>query len=223
MVPQPLQAVLFDLDGTLIDSAPDLAGAANLMRAARGLEPLPYEQLRGWSGMGARGLLQAAFDMTPEHPDYLAYREEYLHTYETNIVRHGTYMFDGVAELLALLQRNGVMWGIVTNKFERYAHLLAQLVPGLSGAGVIVGGDTTPEPKPSALPMFEAARRLGVNPTQCVYVGDDERDVVAGRAAGMVTVACTYGYLSSNPDVNSWNAHAVVHRPHDLAEILQLA
>jgi len=223
MVPQPLHAVLFDLDGTLIDSAPDLAGAANLMRASRGLEPLPYEQLRNWSGMGARGLLQAAFNMTPDHPHYEDYRQEYLSTYEANIVRHGTYMFEGVAELIDLLQAQGVAWGIVTNKFERYAHRLVQLIPALGSAQVVVGGDTTPEPKPSALPMLEAARRLGVAPAQCVYVGDDERDVQAGRAAGMVTVACTYGYLSSNPNVQAWNAHAVIAQPSELAEILQLA
>lgn len=216
-----LAAVLFDLDGTLIDSAPDLAAAADRMRTDRGLSPLGLEQFRPMAGAGARGMLGLAFGLTPDHAEYEAYKSEFLDNYERELtVRTGP--FDGVAELLQALQSNGLRWGIVTNKIERFALPLVRHLTVLSSADVVVGGDTTPHPKPHPEPLLEAARRLGLDPVQCVYVGDDERDIAAGRAAGMQTIAARYGYLGIRADTEEWGADHSVNEPMGVLKCLEL-
>jgi phosphoglycolate phosphatase len=214
-------AVLFDLDGTLIDSAPDLGAAADKMRTDRGLAPLGLDVYRPMAGAGARGMLGIAFGMAPDHADYEAHRDEFLHNYEQGMTER-THAFEGVAELLEALQARGVPWGIVTNKMERFTLPLVRLLPVLSGARVVVGGDTTPHPKPHPAPLLEAARRLALDPAQCVYVGDDERDIVAGRAAGMRTVAACYGYLGAQTDIQVWQADHVVKDPLGVLKCLEL-
>lgn len=216
------EAVLFDLDGTLIDSAPDLASTANLMREQQGLPHLPFEQLRSFAGMGARGMLNAALNIDIDHPQYPQLRHTYLELYEAHIMQEGSSLFDGMAAVIDAIEQTAAPWGIVTNKLERYARLLINKMPELARTHVLIGGDTTPEPKPSPLPLLEAARQLGVNPTRCIYIGDDQRDIVAGAAAGMRTVACSYGYLSSNAHVECWNADEVIHHPHELLNMLGL-
>ncbi|MCW5648936.1 MAG: HAD-IA family hydrolase [Ramlibacter sp.] len=215
-----IEAVLFDLDGTLIDSAPDLGAAADQMRVARGLPSLPLEQYRPMAGAGARGMLGIAFDMTPSHPDFDAMREEFFVNYERRMTQL-TRAFDGVAELVERLHGMGLAWGVVTNKSMRFAGPLTREMPLFGTAGTVVGGDTTPHAKPHPAPLLEAARQLGLDPTSCLYVGDDERDVVAGLAAGMGTVAATYGYLGRNADTTAWGAHAHIHNPLDLLSLLQ--
>jgi len=216
---QDIRAVLFDLDGTLIDSAPDLGAAADKMRIDRGLPSLPYELYRPLAGAGARGMLKVAFDMTPEHQDFMAMREEFFANYEAAMAVR-TYVFDGVHDLIQALQAQSLAWGVVTNKMARFTDPLVQAMPLFESAAAIVSGDTTPHPKPHPEPLFEAARRLRLAPEQCLYVGDDERDIVAGRAAGMPTVAATYGYLGEKTDVSSWGADLHIDSPIKLLQFL---
>ncbi|MBV5295094.1 MAG: HAD-IA family hydrolase [Curvibacter lanceolatus] len=217
-----IQAVLFDLDGTLIDSAPDLGAAADQMRLARGLPSLPYERYRPMAGAGARGMLGEAFGVTPDHPDFAALREEFFQNYESRLTQ-ATTIFDGVPELLAQLVGRQLLWGVVTNKSARFTEPLTRAMPLFSTASAIVSGDTTPHAKPHPEPLFEAARRLGVPPEKCLYVGDDERDIIAGLAAGMGTVAACYGYLGQRTDTAQWGAHAEIKSPLELLQWLPAA
>jgi phosphoglycolate phosphatase len=209
-----IEAVLFDLDGTFADTAPDLARAVNAMRAARGLPPVPLEATRPVTSSGARGLLRVGFEMTPEHADYAAMRAEFLDLYGANLCVE-TCLFPGMAELLDGIEARGLKWGIVTNKAERLAKpLIAQLA--LEGrCACVVGGDTAGVLKPSPEPLFAACRLLGIEPRTAIYVGDDRRDVDAGRAAGMRTVAVRYGDLNGG-DPDSWGADLVVDAPQDV-------
>ena len=216
-----IQAVLFDLDGTLIDSAPDLGAAADQMRVDRGLASLPLERYRPMAGSGARGMLGVAFGITPEAPDFPPLREEFFVNYEARMLR--TRVFEGVTELVAALRARGLHWGVVTNKSVRFTGPLTRAMPLFETAGAIVSGDTTPYAKPHPEPLFEAARQLGVLPEHCVYVGDDERDMTAGRAAGMRTVAAAYGYMGADADVTLWEADAAIASPLELLQLLEVA
>ncbi|MFN3303709.1 MAG: HAD-IA family hydrolase [Roseateles sp.] len=215
-----LRAVLFDLDGTLIDSARDLARAANAMRIERGFEPLPLAQYRPHGGSGARGMLGQAFAIGPGEPGYDALKAEFLDRYEA-LMHDSTRPFPGIEAELAGLVAAGLVWGVVTNKAERFALPLTTALR--LGAATVVGGDTTAHAKPHPAPLLEAARRLGVAPTSCLYVGDDERDVIAGRAAGMATAAATWGYLGPQADPGRWGADAALVAPGDLLKLLGLA
>jgi phosphoglycolate phosphatase len=214
-----VEAVLFDLDGTLVDSAPDLGAAADHLRVKRGLPSLPLAAYRPMAGAGARGMLLIAFGMGPDHPEYELLREEFFVAYESRLTEN-TAAFAGVAELLAGIVTRGLKWGVVTNKSVRFTLPLTQAMPLFSDAGAIVSGDTTPFTKPHPEPLFEAARRLSVAPQDCIYVGDDERDIVAGLAAGMFTVAARYGYLGNKVDTAAWGAHAHIDAPLQLLEHL---
>jgi 2-phosphoglycolate phosphatase len=216
------RAVLFDLDGTLIDSAPDLGAAADKMRVERGLPSLPLEKYRPMAGAGARGMLGIAFGMTPGSRDYDAMREEFFVNYE-NAMTDRTVIFEGIPALIANLLELGLAWGVVTNKSMRFTAPLTKQIPLFCSAGAIVGGDSTPHAKPHPEPLLEAARRLKMQPQQCIYVGDDERDIIAGKAAGMRTVAAGYGYLGSNADSSVWNADAHIASPLDLLRLLKTA
>ena len=220
MTAPDIKAVLFDLDGTLIDSAPDLGAAADKMRTDRGLPSLPFEKYRPMAGAGARGMLGVAFGLTPEHPDFAALREEFFRNYEACMTQR-TYVFDGVAQLIASLAECQLPWGVVTNKSMRFTAPLTKAMPLFSTARAVVGGDSTPHPKPHPAPLLEAARQVGVRPIECIYVGDDVRDVQAGRAAGMRTVAATYGYLGST-DVSEWGADSRIDTPLALLQLLKL-
>ena len=216
---QGVRAVLFDLDGTLIDSAPDLGAAADKMRTDRGLPSLPLSDYRPMAGAGARGMIGVAFGHGTDHPGYEALREEFFLNYEACMTER-TYAFEGVPELLAALLERGLAWGVVTNKMERFALPLTRQMPLFASAATVVCGDTTPHPKPHPAPLLEAVRRLGLSPVQCLYVGDDERDIMAGHAAGMGTVAACYGYLGAAGDTRRWGAHAQIDTPLDLLKCL---
>jgi phosphoglycolate phosphatase len=214
------QAVLFDLDGTLIDSAPDLGAAADQMRTDRGLAPLPLDRYRPMAGAGARGMLGVAFGITPDAPEFIALRDEFFLNYEARMLRN-TQVFAGVAELVEALCARGLSWGVVTNKSVRFTDPLTRAIPLFGTARAIVSGDTTPYAKPHPEPLLEAARRLGVAPTSCIYVGDDERDMTAGRAAGMRTIAATYGYMGERAEVARWEADAAIASPLELLQLLE--
>ncbi len=217
-----VQAVLFDLDGTLIDSAPDLGAAADKMRLDRGLSSLPLANYRPMAGAGARGMIGVAFGLKPEHADYAALRDEFFANYE-QCMTQSTYAFEGVPELIADLMALDLPWGVVTNKAARFTDPLTRVMSLFGSARVVVSGDTTLYAKPHPAPLLEAARRLAIEPARCLYVGDDERDIVAGLAAGMGTVAVTYGYLGQQADPSRWGAHAVINSPGALLQLLAKA
>lgn len=217
-----VQAVLFDLDGTLIDSAPDLGAAADKMRVDRGLPSLPLAHYRPLAGAGARGMIGVAFGLAPEHADFAALRDEFFANYEQCMTQR-TYAFDGVPELIAQLVALELPWGVVTNKSARFTDPLTRGMPLFASARTVVSGDTTPHAKPHPAPLLEAARQLAVEPARCLYVGDDERDIVAGLAAGMGTVAATYGYLGQKDDPSQWGAHAAINFPGGLLQLLAKA
>jgi N-acetyl-D-muramate 6-phosphate phosphatase len=219
-VPQ-VSAVLFDLDGTLVDSAPDLAGAANDMRVSRGLNPLPFAALRPMVGSGARGMVGTAMQVQPHDPEFSSLRDEFLLRYEQRLTRE-TKVFADMHSVLEKLSLSGIVWGIVTNKIARYAEPLVDALGLHVSSAVLVCGDTTAHAKPHPAPLLEAAQRVKTNPAHCLYIGDDLRDVQAGKAAGMQTAAAAWGYLGNGDSVHDWGADHLLHQPQDLLKLLRL-
>ena len=217
-----IEAVLFDLDGTLIDSAPDLGAAADKMRTDRGFVSLPLSMYRPMAGAGARGMIAVAFGLTPLDIEFDKLKEEFFDNYEARLVKN-TFVFDGVSELIDRICTAGLKWGVVTNKAARFTVPITKTMPLFSSAQTIVSGDSTPHSKPHPAPLLEAARQLKLTPTRCVYVGDDERDIVAGRAAGMATVAAAYGYLGSSANAADWNADLTIAAPLELVHFVKMA
>ena len=213
-----IKAVLFDFDGTLADTAPDLAYALNCMRAARKLPALPVAATRAYTSMGARGLLNVGLDVTSDHPDYTALRDEFLAFYADNLCRE-TRLFPGMLELLDELEQRGLPWGVVTNKSGRLTHPILEQLGLHQRVACVIGGDTTGKTKPDQAPLFAATDRIGIAPRDCIYVGDDRRDVVAGRAAGMKTIVVKFGYLHGN-DPETWQADAMIDTPVELLQHL---
>lgn len=207
------RAILFDLDGTLADTAPDLAEAVNRLRAERDLLPAPYTALRPFASAGARGLIGAAFGITPHDAGYEELRVAFLANYAAAIAVQSR-LFDDVPELLQQLAARGIAWGIVTNKAARFTDVLVPQI-GLAHAGCIISGDTTAHAKPHPAPLLEAAWRLSLPADACWYVGDDLRDISAGRAAGMRTLAAAWGYCGQT-EPHGWQADAVLNAPIDL-------
>jgi 2-phosphoglycolate phosphatase len=218
----PIDAVLFDLDGTLVDTAPDLAAALNRVRAERGLAPAPLAQLRPHASHGSRGLIGAGMGVGPDDPAYVALRDAFLVQYEAALCVESV-LFANVDTVLAAIEARALAWGVVTNKALRYTlPLLAQL--GLEArAKTVVCGDTTPFAKPHPAPLVEAARRLDIAPARCVYVGDAERDVIAGTKAGMRTIVARYGYIRADETPDEWGADGVIDAPQGLLDWLPAA
>ena len=213
-----MRAVLFDLDGTLADTAPDLAAALNRLRADQGLAPLPLEQVRPFASAGARGLVHAGFGVKPGDGEYDALREAFLEFYREHPCVE-TRLFPGIAELLEECARRSIAWGVVTNKATRFTERI------LSALGLaphcVVCGDTTPHLKPHPAPMLFAAEGLGVSAAGCLYLGDDLRDIQAAHAAGMRAVAVDWGYHHpENGGPRTWQADAVISHPRDLISLL---
>jgi phosphoglycolate phosphatase len=212
-------AVLFDLDGTLADTALDLATAIDTMRSSRGMGKLPLEQLRPLVSTGVAGLLKAGFGISSTHPSFEAMRQEFLSLYAKGLTIHST-LFPGIDDLLNHLSSLGIPWGIVTNKITQFAKpLVAQL--GLTERmHCLVCGDTTPHAKPHPAPLLHAANQLGIAPSNIVYVGDDLRDIQAGQAAQMRTLAAAYGYCGIHQPPEEWDAHDIAYSVLALRELL---
>ena len=224
-MPSPLPtppAVFFDLDGTLVDSAPDLGGACDWLRGQRGLPPLGTAAYRPAASAGARGLLKVAFGVEVTDADFEPLRQQFIARYEAHLADN-TYAFDGIAQLIAGLQARGITWGIITNKSIELTRVLVSRMPLLQSAVAVVGGNSAAAPKPSAAPMLLAGKLAGVDITQCWYVGDDERDIQAARAAHMpCAIAAGWGYAPSSA-LHHWGADAVCSRPAQILDILASA
>jgi phosphoglycolate phosphatase len=216
-----IKAVLFDLDGTFADTAPDLAAALNHTRAARKLPPLPLETIRPQASHGSRGLLRLGFGIEPDAPDYDALREIFLDYYERNICVH-TRLFPGMAELVDELERRGIKWGIVTNKPHRYTAPLMQALGYEARAACLVSGDTCAQAKPHPAPLLHACKLAGAMPSQCLYLGDDLRDMQAANAAAIPGIIARYGYVSGDVSVKNWNAQGSVDKPTELLGLIKL-
>jgi len=215
-----IRAVLFDLDGTLVDSAPDLAGALNRLLEEEGRAPIPFETARHMTSNGARGMLKIGFGIDPDHERFEALKTRYLDLYEQYIC-HGTLVFDGVLDTLATLEARGIHWGIVTNKHMRFTEPLLRALGHFGNAACVVGGDTAARPKPYPDSLLHAAQCLGVPPGDCLYVGDDIRDIQAARAAGMPVVAAGYGYLGTESDPVLWKADGIIFKPEEVLNFIK--
>ena len=215
---KPSRAVLFDLDGTLADTAPDLAAALNRLRAEQGLEPLPLERLRPFASAGARGLVHVGFGIKPGDSEYASLREAFLEYYRDRTCIE-TALFPGIAELLEAIAAREIKWGIVTNKATRFTD---RIVSKLNlKPDCVASGDTTPHLKPHPAPLLHAAGQLGLAPKHCLYLGDDLRDIQAARAAGMRPIAVDWGYHHpDNGGPGTWQADAVIARPQELIGLL---
>jgi len=214
-----IQAVLFDLDGTLADSAPDLALALNLLLAEHGRDAVPLTITRPHTSSGARGLIKAGFGLDADHADYPALKDRFLDLYEKNLDVH-TSLFEGVAQMLDDLDARKVRWGIVTNKAKRFTGAVVAGVGLTARSGCIVSGDTTPYAKPHPEPLLHAANLIDTAPGRCLYVGDDLRDIQAARAAGMGAIAAAYGYLGVDGDPHDWAADGVIFHPGEVLNFL---
>lgn len=200
-----MYAVLFDLDGTLVDTAPDLAYALNQLLQSQGKAELPFEQIRPVASHGARGLLQLGFGIGPEHADYPRLVDRFLAIYQLNLSRH-SQLFDGMAEVLTSLESQGIAWGVVTNKPTYLTEPLLRQLGLKDRCQTLVCGDTLPQRKPDPAPLQLAASHLRIAPQHCLYIGDAERDIEAGRNAGMATAVALYGYIATDDQPEHWQA-----------------
>ena len=214
-----IKAVLFDLDGTLVDTAPDLGYALNLQRANHGLPPLPDAVIRPQASHGARGLLGIGFDLHPDDARFARMREEFLQLYADNICRHSR-PFPGILELLAELEARQLKWGVVTNKPARFTEPLMSVLDLAERAACIVSGDTCPQSKPHPAPMLCAAELCGATPAQCLYLGDAERDIQAASAAAMPALVAAWGYIDAADQPHTWGAHAQIRHPAETLDYL---
>jgi phosphoglycolate phosphatase len=203
------RAVLFDLDGTLLDTAPDLAGALNDLRAARGLAALPLAELAPMCSFGGRGMLAQGFGLAPGDATYRETYDAFVAAYRQRMTRE-THPFPGIRELLTALPTDGWGWGVVTNKIEALARPLLEFIAFEPAPACVIGGDSAARPKPDPAPLLLACEQLNVAPARCIYIGDSDRDIAAGRAAGMYTIGVAYGYIPPGDDIHAWHADVVV-------------
>jgi len=211
------EAVLFDLDGTLIDTAPDMGGALNNLLIEENLPPLPLETIRPLVSQGGLVLTRLGFAERVDEAEIEPLRQRFLQHYRA-VVADNSRLFEGLETVLQDLEALSIPWGIVTNKPEWLTHPLLEQLGLATRTAVVIGGDTLAQRKPHPQPLLEAARRIGIDSRRCIYVGDDERDIVAGRAALMQTLVAAYGYIEDADAIESWNADGVIDRPIDLLQ-----
>ena len=214
-----ISTILFDLDGTLVDTAPDLGYALNLQLQHHGKSPLSDATIRPFASHGSRGLIGLGFGITPNDANFLALRDEYLTLYDTVFTRSPKLLV-GIAELLQVIEDKGLKWGIVTNKPRRFTLRLIESMGLHKRAACIVSGDDAPQPKPSPATLRLASEQIGVKSEQCMYVGDAERDIQAGKAAGMKTVVALFGYIDVTDKPHEWGADALIQTPNELLDFI---
>lgn len=217
--PLSLSMILFDLDGTLVDTAPDLGYALNLQRERHGLAHLPLEAIRPFASHGSKGLLNIGFDLTPDDESFESMRVEYLDLYEQVFTR-SPMLFDGISELLSSLQKRDIQWGVVTNKPRRFAAPLIESMHLSTPMTCLVCGDDAPFPKPAPDTLFMACEQSLVKPERCFYVGDAERDIEAGNAAGMKTVVALWGYIDVTDSPMRWGANFAINYPSEIIALM---
>ena len=215
-----VKAVLFDLDGTFADTAPDMARALNVVRRRRSLQPLPTAILRPYVSSGARGLLEAGFNIKPVDPDYAELRDAFHEEYAQNLCVDSRW-FDGISAVVDELEQRQIAWGIVTNKAARFTLPLLEALAILPRAACVVCGDTCIRAKPHPDPLLHGAAQMGVDPAHCWYVGDDERDMHAANAAGMRGIVAMYGYLGVTNAPQTWPAAAWVQTPAGITALIK--
>ncbi len=216
-MPTSLTTVLFDLDGTLVDTAPDMAAALNRLLAEQGCEPLPYAQIRPSVSHGSVAMIRVGFGDALDDAEFERLRKRFLVIYENNLV-HESKLFDGMALVLDTLESAGLNWGIVTNKPGWLAEPLLQQLSLDTRAACIVSGDSTEQRKPHPEPMLHACKLTNSEPARCVYVGDAQRDIEAGRAAGMKTVVASFGYIADTDAPETWGADGQIDSPAQLLD-----
>ena len=214
-----IKAVLFDLDGTFADTAPDMARALNVIRHRHGLTPLPLSVVRPYVSHGARGMLEVGFGISPQHVTFAALQDAFYDEYQQNICIEST-LFAGIDSLLSTLEQRAISWGIVTNKAARFALPIAEALGFAQRAGCIVCGDTTPHTKPHPAPLLHAADLIGIAPEDTLYVGDHVRDIQAAHAAGMRGVVAAYGYIGADTDSRLWGAAFSIAAPSELEPLV---
>jgi N-acetyl-D-muramate 6-phosphate phosphatase len=214
-----IDAVLFDLDGTVADTAPDLVGALNRLRAEEGFPPLPVSSLRTFASQGARGLLREGLGIKQNHPEYPQWVERFLMHYEKHLCVE-TVLFEGIPELLDALEQRQIAWGIVTNKYRRFTAPLVDALNLASRVSCVICGDSTAHPKPAPDPLLHACNLIHIAPSQCLYVGDDPRDIQAGLAAQTRTLAAAWGYLGTDVGIHDWGADGIISRPLEILDWL---
>ena len=215
----PTSTVLFDLDGTLLDTAPDLAAALNATLQLNGRDALPFEHIRPVVSHGGRALIERGFGIDPQHPDFEPLRKQLLDLYQANLAVHTT-LFPGMAQVLDELEQRDIRWGVVTNKPGWLTDPLMDALELTPRAACVVSGDTLPERKPHPAPLLHACELAGCQPQQAIYVGDAERDIEAGRNAGMRTLAALFGYLMEHDRPENWGADALIQQPADILEYI---
>jgi len=212
------KAVLFDLDGTLADTAPDLGGALNTLRQEQGLAPMPLEALRPYTSAGTRGMLRAGFGLAPNEPSYAPLAQRFLEIYAGRLCADTT-LFPTLDTVLEKLEGRQRLWGVITNKPRRFTEPLLDALAVSARCACIISGDSAPRPKPAPDPMRLAAKQIDIPEAACLYVGDDLRDIQAGRAAGMKTVAVRWGYLGVDTPIEQWGADWIIDTPEELLDI----
>ncbi len=217
-----IKAVLFDLDGTFADTAPDLAAALNQVLKEQGKPPLPYETIRPVVSHGGIALIRLGFNLPEQHIDFDPLRQRLLSIYQDNISVLST-PFDGIDELLQTLEKHQIAWGIVTNKPAWLTDPLMQQLGYSDKAATIVSGDTTKERKPHPEPLFHACREINCHPSECLYIGDAERDIIAGNNAGMTTLTALFGYIEASDTPENWGADAMIKHPKEIETYLGLS
>lgn len=216
-----INTILFDLDGTLVDTAPDLGYALNIQLQRHSKIPLSDEKIRPFASHGSRGLIGLGFGITPADANFIAMRDEYLSIYDTVFTR-SPVLLPGIADLLQVIEKKGLKWGIVTNKPRRFTQRLIASMGLQQRAACVVSGDDAPQPKPSPATLLMACEQVGVGPEQCVYVGDAERDIQAGKAAGIKTVVALFGYIDASDKPAEWGADVMIGAPDELLNALNI-
>ena len=214
-----INTILFDLDGTLVDTAPDLGYALNIQLQRYGKEPLSDGKIRPFASHGSRGLIGLGFGITPADANFISMRDEYLSIYDTVFMR-SPVLLPGIAELLQAIEHKDLKWGIVTNKPRRFTRRLIENMGLDKRAACVVSGDDAPQPKPSPATLLMACEQIGIKPEQCIYVGDAERDIQAGKAAGIQTVVALFGYIYASDKPAEWGADVMIQHPNDLLKVL---